>query len=314
MNYETMIQLYDEGNFVFHATIELGVPENKAIADWRNTHRVGKYVICESRSEEKRKCKRLYIRNVTNTFLDAYKKNGWWNTFTLCENDVPTGLWLCVTREFRIDKNGYVNMIVDAVAPIPELKKHFFLEAKEGSWNSPAIKLMLGSGKFLPEYEFQTYNNLNVDELRNRFQKYANLEYSELCDAVLKDWLAEKISLTEIENALNEKTPYEKMVISVQMAIAKGTIEKDFSQYPLFAKKISRTENHEGLFHNTVGYYKVESYIERNVCSYYDLVANGEMVEIESDYPLDIVEAVLEYRERKKELEKQAKKAKRKNK
>lgn len=293
---------HDEGNFLFHAVVGFGVPENQAIVDWRNTHRVGKYVICESKKEdEKRKYKRLYIRNVMNVYMDAHHKNGWWDTFTLSETDVPTGLWLCVIKEFRLDKNGYVNMIVDAVAPIPEIKCHFFFEAKEGTWNSPAIKLMLGSGNFIPEYNFYTFRDLNVEELRNRFPQYSALPYKELCDKVLKDWLANKVSLEEIENALNEKTAYEKLIIKIQNAVFNGKMEKEFPEYPLFAEKITNTKS------------GVKEYVERNIFSYHDLVADGKISET-SEYPLDMVEAVLLYRKKEKELAKQARKEKRKNK
>lgn len=87
-SYEDMLNMYDEGNFLAYAVCALKVPENKAIVDYRNAHNVGKYVICESKNEGKR----MYIRTVTDVMRDYHTKNGWWDTFTLSEIEVPAGL------------------------------------------------------------------------------------------------------------------------------------------------------------------------------------------------------------------------------
>ena len=46
---------------------------------------------------------------MTNTLEDAYKKEGWWNTFTLSKEKVEKGLWLAEVVSYRLDRNGYLN-------------------------------------------------------------------------------------------------------------------------------------------------------------------------------------------------------------
>ena len=58
----------------------------------------------------------------------------------------------------------------------------------------------------------------------------------------------------------------------------------------------------------------MEDYIRRNMESYKDLVRDGKIEPVTSDYPLDQVEAVLAYRKEQKRLEKLAKKEARKKK
>ena len=52
-----------------------------------------------------------------------------------------------------------------------------------------------------------------------------------------------------------------------------------------------------------IGYQEVEDYIERNVDSYERMVKEGVIEKVESDFPLDKIEAMLEYR---RQLKKQA--------
>ena len=58
----------------------------------------------------------------------------------------------------------------------------------------------------------------------------------------------------------------------------------------------------------------MEDYIRRNMESYKDLVRDGKIEPVTSDYPLDQVEAVLAYRKEQKRLAKLSKKEARKKK
>ena len=91
----------DIGNWLFYAETQLGIPTNKATVMWNNRHNIGKYLICESREDGST---RLFIRNVTNVIEDSYKKEGWWNTFTITENPTSKGLWLAKAVEYRLDE------------------------------------------------------------------------------------------------------------------------------------------------------------------------------------------------------------------
>ena len=117
----------DMGNWLFYAMYTLGMKENEATLMWNNKHNVGKKLICECRGEESDKPgTRLFIRNVTNVFEDAYKKEGWWNTFSLSKEKIKKGLWLAEVVSYRLDRNGYLNC---NAALYSRQKKHFIFDS-----------------------------------------------------------------------------------------------------------------------------------------------------------------------------------------
>ena len=125
-----------------------------------------------------------------------------------------------------------------------------------------------------------------------------------------------------IEEALNEKTPYEKLVWSIMYAIRDNTLNDVFPQYPLFCSKIAKDENHT-LGASLISYYAVDSFIKDRHTAYINLVKEGK-IEKDDDFlnicvswepddgVLDPVERVLEYYEDLKAKKKAEKKAKRK--
>ena len=126
----------------------------------------GKYVICESREGFG---SRMFIRTVTNIFTDGMRKKGWWDTFTLSTHKVSLGLWLCSVVEYRLDKNNYINLIVEPITPMPELKFHVLFGNLDGTWNSPAVELMVGIN-FISQYiSYSSFRDPNVDELIKRY-------------------------------------------------------------------------------------------------------------------------------------------------
>lgn len=287
----------------------------EATAEWRSVHHKGKFVICESRKGYTDG--RMFIRIVTHTSSEQIKKKGWWDTFTISEFPVSTGLWLCKVKKYRVDSNGYLNMIVEPVTEIPELKHGMLFQDKNGTWNSPAINLMFGGGRFLWEYDFLQTQELNLTELRKRFPRYAKQNtVNRLRDAVLYDWLRGDITLEEIESALNEPSDYKKFIKRIQTSVANHTTREDFPNHPIFAEKIALSDNSASRLFGKgfIGYREVQEYVERNVRSYNELVREQKLTPIDSDDLLDKIEAVLAYRKRMKDLEKQAKKAARKKK
>lgn len=312
-NLDYSLQYDAEEVFVLNAKHLCGMSREDAVIKWRNFHNNGKYVVCESRKGFEGG--RMFIRIVTSTMSDAMRKGGWWDTFTIATFPVPYGIWLCKIKTHRIDRNGFLNMIVEPVAEFPEMKFHFVFEDTNGTWNSPAIHLMFGGKNFLSGYKFPQFRNSNFAEFRKRFPQYAELTGDALREAVLRDWLRGDVELKEIEDALNEKTEWEKLVRKVQVAVAYGVTKTEFPSHPNFAEKIVRSENSASWFNSQkVGYGEVEDYIRRNMESYEDLVRDGKIEPVTSDYPLDQVEAVLAYRKEQKRLEKLAKKEARKKK
>lgn len=152
-------------------------------------------------------------------------------------------------------------------------------------------------------------------EFRKRFPQYAELTGDALREAALRDWLRGDVELKEIEDALNTKTDWENLVKRVQTAVAYGVTKGEFPGHPNFAEKVARPENSTSwLGSGIIGYREVEDYLRRNMWSYKDLVRDGKMEPIDSDDPLDQIEAVLVYRKEQKRLEKLAKKEARKKK
>lgn len=302
--YKNQLEFSDERNFICYAMAECGMTEGQASVEWRNAHYKFKYVLCESRDDYKDG--RMFIRTLTDTLTDTDNKQGWWNTFTLSTKVVPTGIYLCQIKEYKLDRNGYLNLLVSPLVEVPKLKLKCMFSSSNGTWNSTAVHLMLvGCRKFLPEYSFREYRSGNIKAFLEKFPQYAEIDdYSYMCNVVLMDWLSGDIELKDIEDALNTPTDFEALIKKVQKAVARGTIADEFPEYPNFAKKIALSENSESHFmEGYIGYQEVEDYIERNVDSYERMVKEGVLEKVESDFPLDKIEAMLEYR---RQLKKQA--------
>lgn len=107
MEEKEMMLSKDLSRWVYFAENKLNMPECKAVVMWNNHHNKGKYLICESREDNST---RLYIRNVSNVLADYEQKNGWWNTFTVTRTKTAKGMWLAEVVEYRLDKNGFVNL------------------------------------------------------------------------------------------------------------------------------------------------------------------------------------------------------------
>ena len=72
---------------------------------------------------------------MTNVFEDAYKKEGWWNTFTLSKEKIEKGLWLAEVVSYRLDRNGYLNSEVKVIMPVNDIAFHALFSEKKGTWN-----------------------------------------------------------------------------------------------------------------------------------------------------------------------------------
>ena len=68
----------------------------------------GKMILCESKEEEST---RLFIHQF-NSLMSCLTKDGWWDTFTVSKEACNKGFYLCEIDSFRIDKNGYLNVVV----------------------------------------------------------------------------------------------------------------------------------------------------------------------------------------------------------
>lgn len=306
----------DMGNWLFYAMHTLGMEENEATLMWNNKNNVGKKLICECRGEESDKSgTRLFIRNVTNVIEDAYKKEGWWNTFTLSKEKVEKGLWLAEVVNYRLDRNGYVNSEVKVIMPVNDIAFHTLFSEKKGTWNSSAWWLMMVVSKaFLREYNFSAYEIIhepNFDELKKRFPIFDGLSAKEIGEKALYMYLNNEVTIEEIEECLDTPNDWEKLILNVSSAVLRGNAERLYGdKYPLFAKKVS---------HNVENGYcdfmvcNAEDYIKRQIRYYDELLKDGKIEPVVGDV-LDIVETALAYRKSLKDAEKAEKKRQKKNK
>lgn len=303
-------------NWLLYAMYTLGMKENEATLMWNNKNNVGKKLICECRGEEGNKPgTRLFIRNVTNILEDAYKKKGWWNTFTLSREKVEKGLWLAEVVSYHLDRNGYLNLEVKVIMPVNDIAFRDLFSDNKSTWNSSAWWLMMvASEAFLREYAFSSHGIIhkpNFEELKKRHPIFDGLSEKEIGEKALYLYLNNEISIEEIEECLDTLNDWEKLISDVSSAVLRGNTERLYGEkYPLFAKKVSHNvENGDSIFkdHNT------ENYIRRQMNYYDELLKDGKIKPIEGDI-LDIVEAALAYRKALKDAEKAERKRQKKNK
>lgn len=306
----------DMGNWLFYAMYTLGMKKKEAVLMWNNKNNVGKKLICECIGEENNKPgTRLFIRNVTNIFVDAHKKNGWWNTFTLSKEKVEKGLWLAEVISYRLDRNGYLNSEVKVIMPVNDIAFHTLFSEKKGTWNSSAWWLMMVvSNAFLREYDFSTHrinHKPNFGELKKRFPIFDGLSAKEIGEKALYMYLNSKITIEEIEDCLDTPNDWEKLISNVSSAVLRGDAERLYGdKYPLFAKKVSHNvENGYSDFTEC----NTENYIRRQMDYYDELLKDGKIEPIVGDV-LDIVETALAYRKSLKDAKKAEKKSQKKNK
>lgn len=271
---------------------------------------VGNLVLCENREE---KATRLYIHRF-DAIDDAYKKGGWWDTFTVSRSVCDKkGFYLCEIEDFRIDRNGFLNMMV-----VPKYYLGTEIDVDSDAWD-----YFFGSGLFTYHYKSNyRYHRtrFNVDALYEMFKEdIVRIEKSkreclgdqfvsswrEVACFIMEQYISGKITMEQIEQALNEKDDLEKLAEDLNSQLSHyGVSEKNkYAAYPLLLKKLPTDE---GIFK---GYYTTDctmKYLDRKNCEY-DHLKLGTESEL-----LARVEAVLEYWVDIKAKEKEERKKKRK--
>lgn len=268
---------------------------------------IGRLVVCDARKENST---RMYIHRLSR-IDDIFMKDGWWDTFTISEKPCrKTGYYLCRIKEFRIDRNGYLNMVV---IPLHHLGTDIDMD-------SDAWKYFGNRGFFTNYYQSIGYyrTRYNVAALHNLFEEdIAKIEKNEkerlgddyicadkeIAEFILEKFIAGDITLKDIDKALDEKDDLEKLADDLNLNLERyGTNEKNryAEDYPLLVKKLP-VEDHGIL----KGYYTADCtmrYLKRKSYEYTHLNLGSE-TEL-----LRRVEAVLEYWAEKKSKEKEAKK------
>lgn len=266
-----------------------------------NKTEVDKWVLVEAKEDA---TTRLFIHRF-NRWMSAFHKDGWWDTFTICDNPVCKGYYLARIKGFRIDKNGYLNMMV-----IP--LKHIGSEIDE---DSPAWCYFNRAGLFSRQYgnsikkgpyNVQNLESAFVPEINNitgEIKKILGNKY--LDDFKLKsififtEYLYGKVSLEEINNLLNKPLPPKEEEILARKLYLNA---KEFAdEYPLTVKKLPKDPSFGWVTIDSIESFLIRKWYE------YDSLQLGN----ETQY-LKRVEAVLKYWDDIHKKEKEVKKEKRK--
>lgn len=257
-----------------------------------NEKDVGKYIFCKA---EEKNTSRLFINRFSVCNMEF--KDGWWDTFTLSSKPIEhLGYYICKIDQFKIDKNGFLMMIVTPSKYLDHVNEE-----------SPVWKFFSMTGYFARNYDFsrhiytRRFNAYHLCELHASGVVREQQNYLTKCAGVILEKLfKDEISINDIEEALDEKDPMEKLSEDLNKNILSYAAE-----YPLIVKKLpgAYTYDEERYFNTET----TMSYLIKNMGNYYELnlkTAKGESV-------LDIVEAYLQHLEDKKAQEKADKKQKR---
>lgn len=271
----------------------------------------GRLVVCDAREVH---TTRMYIHRLSR-IDDIFMKDGWWDTFTISEKPCrKTGYYLCRIKEFRIDRNGYLNMVV---IPLHHLGTDIDMD-------SDAWKYFGNRGFFTNYYQsigyYRTRYNVaalhklfadDIKKIEKNEKECLGDDYicadKEIAEFILERFIAGDITLKDIDKALDEKDDLEKLTDDLNLNLERyGTNEKNryAKDYPLLVKKLP-VEDHGIL----KGYYTADCtmrYLKRKSYEYTHLNLGSE-TEL-----LRRVEAVLEHWEEKKAKDKKAKKLARK--
>lgn len=278
--------------------------------DLKNSE-IGKFVLCECREEN---ATRLYIHRF-DLVDDLFKKDGWWDTFTISNSPCKEkGYYLCEIQNFRLDRNGFLNMMVSP--------KHYIgidADAESDAWD-----YFFTSGLFTRHYRSSSINRtrFNVEALHKLYEgdihniiatekerlgdNYISAG-SKITKFIMDKYINGEISLIDIEKALDEKSDLEKLADDLTTNVkhyGSDAKNKYVSNYPLLVKKLPVEEY--GL---CKGYYTTDAtirYLNRKDFEYAQLHLGNE-----TDL-LKRVEAVLRYWVDIKMKEKEEKKRKRK--
>jgi len=253
----------------------------------------GKMVLCESREDGST---RLFVHRFSR-WVSLSTKEGWWDTFTISKAACNKGFWLCVIDSFRIDRNGYLNMIVNPKKNLGEA-----INEESIAWDF-FFSLGIFCSEYTTKHFCERFNTTNLFSLfEDEFpasEKKHYFAYVEKGEHIFNKFLNDEIDLTFIEKALDEKDSVEKLCDEILACLRTGRISDKFVKYELIFKKLP----------NNVAYLSasnIEYWLTRKDIEYMNLKLGNET------YLLDRVEAVLRYWVDKNNRDKEARKAARK--
>ena len=264
----------------------------------------GGLVVCERLNDDRDgrlRLHKIYARSVQE------RKNGWYDlyTYTTKASDLLQGFYLCKINEFRGDKEGYVNMVVEpkvflgmTITETPDnkaeqLTRAILLYDKEAdipAWEY--LRREMSPIAFDPIFQYTGELNIsNAEKLASRNEAMKRLLAGEV--SILKD----------ISIALAEPTSIEK-AISICFRFYKWTAEQK-NRWPSLLKKLERrAAPGENFFTES----ELTELLERKLRAFTEFgLISSNIEEPEPDKQiLDKVEAAIQHQD---ELNKAAKKA-----
>jgi hypothetical protein len=304
-------------NWMQYATNEEGLTHAQAQVEYYNRHRKGLYLICESPYDGSTK---LYIKDVTNAWWDNEEEPdcNWFKIFTFTNEPTKKGYSICKVDHYRLDSHGYINLKVTSLKPLDNYRIYSpFVPVFEGSFRSMAWWYLFNqTNRFFPVYHFPAEYNRSPN-LGNMGRLVSDVFYGApqvtIANEILRRFIAGEIEYEDIEREITELSPWDKFLEEVVTAVRTKTVDQRFGLYPEFAKKLS-------MHFDEVPEIKFRSQVIDYVCrqnEYYWSLVEEKVEGFSMDSVLTIPERIekgLEYRKHLKELEKEDRKRKRKEK
>ena len=225
-----------------------------------NKTETGKWILCEAREEGST---RLFIHRF-NFLASALTKNGWWDTFTVSKKPVIKGYHLARIESFRIDRNGYLNMVV---MPLKFLGEE--MDEEQSAW-----RYFFKTNQFSRLYgDPQIFLPLNIENLESAFEDEMKQKSNDLggslyrSNFIMDKYLNGEVALDKICELLDEPLPPNEEEVMAKEILHNPNAFAD--EYPLLIKKLPKDP---WLDRPTIE--TVESYLIRKGYEYTALIGN----------------------------------------
>lgn len=213
--------------------------EEKAFSRYRKQK--GKFVVVNAREDN---TTRLFIQSLYD-IENIDRKDGWWNTFTICDEPQKVGMYIAKIIDVRKDKDGYPNFIALPVIPLDiidicndnsvwtTMKRRnalwgFFKETN--LFTEHMCGALNGIGFNIPAI----YRKLNISE-----NKYTHTDMYKLA---MTDVFCGNITLKEIVNLLcsptDDQIAHAKHIAKLQDFVINRNSHE--TEYPYLVKKLNR--------------------------------------------------------------------------
>lgn len=264
---------------------------------------VGQLLFAEAKEDDST---RLFIKRLSIVH-DVVCKDGWWDMFTVASKSCKKGIYICRIDVIRLDRNKFPMMEVTPISYLGES-----IDEESVAWDYFSRSNLFS--KYYTESHYK--NRFNVNEVETRFEnlwkpfltaertaemeKQYVPEYARPATLLFEAFCDGKVTLKEIEEALDTPEGFEAMAID----IAKNPKKYD-ELYPLMMGKIRSLDS------GYVTINKIQDYLFSRYYSASDMQREGKISkEIEGTF--ELIEASICYYVAQKEAEKAARKAARK--